>query len=804
MSRYVCIHGHFYQPPRENAWLEEIELQDSAHPFHDWNERINYECYEPNVSARILGSGGKITNIFNNYLHISFNFGPTLLSWMEKHAPDTYAAILRADKESIVKYDGHGNAVAQVFNHMIMPLANRRDKVTQVQWGIYDFEYRFRRKPEGMWLAETAVDIETLEVLAEQDIQYTILAPRQAKQVRKLGHDQWEQVHEGTLDTTMPYRINLPSGKHIHVFFYHGGLAQDVAFSGLLKDGQLFAHKITEAFRQGDHPQLVNIATDGESYGHHHRMGEMALAFCLQHIQEHQLATITNYGQYLELYPATYEAEIHENSSWSCAHGIERWRNDCGCNTGGNPSWNQQWRATLRQSLDWLRDELSAVYEKEMAPFRVDPWQLRCQYIQVVYNRDSRHVNQFLDTRFNRKLATREKIKLLRLLEMQRHSLLMYTSCGWFFDEISGIETTQILQYANRAMQLAEQEGQVLLEEQFINMLAQARSNIRELGTGANIYETYVEPRRLTLSKVGMHYAVASIFSNEPEEEIFNYRAENEYFDKLEAGVLQLAIGRTRVHSRITLSKKRYTFAALYLGQQHIIGSVSDSMNESTFEDMYKELRAAFYDSSVAHVISVMEQYFGSRKFSLRSLFSDEQRKVLNQIMEKDLEMAADSYKKIFNRNYNLLSVLHREKIPLPFLLQENLKVVVNTDLFRYLEENQRSVIKLQSLVQESRKWNVPLDIEGLTFAASDHIFFFMQIIDIKPTDLELLKIINKKLTLLQELGIHPDLYKVQNLYFRLMKRLPEVLGKETGDTVQPDKLREAYRKLGEKIHVEG
>ena len=330
LNRYACIHGHFYQPPRENAWLEEVEIQDSAAPFHDWNERINYECYAPNTAARIEDDHGKIIKIINNYSRISFNFGPTLLSWMEKADHATYQAILKADKKSMERYGGHGSAIAQVYGHLILPLANLRDKQTQIIWGIKDFEHRFGRPPEGMWLSETAVDTETLEVLADQEIKFTLLAPRQAAAVRKLGEEEWINVNEGSLDTRQPYLCRLPSGKSIVLFFYHGGIAQGVAFEGLLNNGKQFAERVVSAF-DGDHPQLAHIATDGESYGHHHHRGEMALADCLNHIEESGWATLTNYGEYLEKFPPEFEIKIHENSSWSCVHGVERWRSACGC-----------------------------------------------------------------------------------------------------------------------------------------------------------------------------------------------------------------------------------------------------------------------------------------------------------------------------------------------------------------------------------------------------------------------------------------------------------------------------------------
>ena len=365
MERYVCIHGHFYQPPRENPWLESIELQDSAYPYHDWNERITAECYAANAVSRILDSDQLITQIANNYSKISFNFGPTLLSWLEIYAPEVYSAIIEADRESRQLYSGHGSALAQPYNHMIMPLATKRDKYTQVVWGIRDFQHRFGRDPEGMWLPETAVDIETLETLAESGIKFTILAPNQAQRVRQIGKKEWQDVNDSTIDPTMAYSCRLPSSRSIVLFFYNDPISRAVAFEGLLSSGEQFARRIESAFsEESNWPQIVNIATDGETYGHHHRHGDMALAHALNYIETNKLARITNYGEYLEKHPPEYEVEIIENTSWSCVHGVERWRNDCGCNSGRNPRWNQSWRAPLREALDWLRSTLDPKYEE--------------------------------------------------------------------------------------------------------------------------------------------------------------------------------------------------------------------------------------------------------------------------------------------------------------------------------------------------------------------------------------------------------------------------------------------------------
>lgn len=802
MKKCVCIHGHFYQPPRENAWLEEIELQDSAYPFHDWNERINYECYEPNSASRILGPDGLITEIVNNYSRISFNFGATLLRWLDRHSPEVVNALREADRQSRRYNNGHGNALAQGYHHIIMPLANRRDKRSQVRWAKFDFRKHFGREPEGLWLPETAADTETLEVLAEEGIAFTILAPRQAARIRKAGSESWEDVSGEKIDTRRAYRCNLPSGRSIALFFYDGAIARDVAFNGLLDDGKRFAARLLDAFEPDGETQLVHIATDGESYGHHHKQGEMALSYCIRQLEESGEVSICNYARYLELNPPEYEVEIIENSSWSCVHGVERWRSHCGCHTGMHAGWQQEWRKPLRESLNWLRDELIAIYEEGMKAYSSEPWEMRDRYIEIIENRDEENVKRFLSEFMDAGKAVKERTRIIRLLEMQRHAMLMFTSCAWFFDEISGIETLQILQYANRAIQLAASVGGPDLDEAFAARLAEAPSNVAEYGNGAVVYERLVRPKRLTLSKVGMHYAVASLFNSDPEHlRVFNYKSESRVFDRLEAGRMRLSVGRTVVHSLITFSQKEYTFAALYLGQQHIIGSVSSQMDDAQFRKMFDTLRQTFLNDSLAVLLTQMEEFFGRRKFSLRSLFKDEQRKVLDQILQEDLELAEDSYRKIFDRNYNLLTVLKKEKIPLPALMEKNIEMVINTRLRKYLEENVRSLVPLQSLLREIRKWKMPLQDEELRFNASRHLQFFMLLLKASPTDEALLRNLIAKLDHFEEMGLTLDLYKVQNSYFKAAGKLLDqlALGKKKGER---ETLMRLFGELGLRIRV--
>ncbi len=797
-KKYICIHGHFYQPPRENAWLEVVELQDSAAPFHDWNERINYECYAPNTAARILDGEGYITEIVNNYARISFNFGPTLLQWVEKADPETYQAILKADKLSQERYGGHGSALAQVHGHLIMPLADRRDKITQIEWGIKDFRHRFGRHPEGIWLAETAVDTETLELLAERDVLFTILAPRQAKAYRSIGDSEWLETPDGSIDPRRPYLYNLPSGRSIVLFFYHGEISQEVAFKGLLNNGKHFAHRLLDGF-DNDQQQLMHIATDGESYGHHHRKGEMALADCLDYLEDQQLATIMNYGHYLGLFPPDHEVQIHENSSWSCVHGVERWRSNCGCNSGGHPGWTQEWRKPLRDTLNWLRDELRPLYEKEAGKFLLDVWEARNDYIRVILNRHPDNVQAFIQRNARRLLNKEEKIKLLRLMEMQRNTMLMFTSCGWFFDEISGIETNQILQYANRAIYYADQVAGAELHNEFIQRLELAPSNVFE--NGAISYKKHVAPARVDLERVAMHYAVSSLFETYPEYlEFFNYIAESETLRLLEAGKQKFALGRTTVKSRITHSEKQFSFAALYLGQQNIIGNISLDLDRSKFDKMAELSIDAFQSTNLGEVIGLMQTYFGSDKYSIRHLFRDEKRKILRQITEQSLDQVEKSFREIYNDNYQLMMGMQRSNIPIPEGYQSAVKFIVNHDLYKYFSNGSTNHIReLKRLAEEFKKWNIDISNEqSLALAVSEYLFSqFKSMKQNGEMEKSLIDNLIVILETLQGMGVHPEVWKSQNLYFSLLKKF------KNGELIiEEEETRKAFLRLGEMLKV--
>jgi alpha-amylase/alpha-mannosidase (GH57 family) len=769
LEKYICIHGHFYQPPRENAWLEVIEVQDSAHPYHDWNERIAAECYGPNTASRILNDKGAITNIINNYSRISFNFGATLLSWMEQNDRETYDAIIEADKLSVEVFDGHGSAVAQVYNHMIMPLATSTDKETQIVWGIRDFVHRFNRMPEGMWLAETAVDTESLELLARHGIRFTVLAPRQAKAFRKIGEAPWTSAEKG-FDIRRPYICNLPSGNTIVLFFYDGDISQAVAFNGLLNDGHKLAERLISSLDKiSSEPQLSHIATDGETYGHHHKHGDMALAFCLDYIQTNSKVKLTNYAHFLSLAAPAFEIQIHEESSWSCVHGVERWRNDCGCNTGGKPSWNQRWRKPLRETLDWLRDELALIFEKEGTKIFKDPWAARNDYINVILRRNDDTIRKFMRDHCSRAVEPEE---VLRLMEVQRNAMLMYTSCGWFFDEVSGIETTQIMQYACRAMQLVSQISELNLELEFRKRLEDIPSNVPSLANASNVYNKFVLPSKINLQRVGMHYAVASIFEEDMESfPVFNYTTANEIFIRKEAGEQKLVLGVTKVRSNVTRSEKKFAFAVIYMGKHNIIGNISLDMEEDRFASMQARMIAAFEESRLGDVIGLMQTYFGPEKYTIWQLFQDEKRKVFNFITYQSMLDLEESLRRIYNRDYPLVTALANNGIPIPNAYKTSFEYILNADLLKCFQTEKINIRMVERVMTELVKWDLRIEDPGkVERLAGESIFKELKRISAEGESLKRIERLNRLFPLLVRFNLRPNLYRSQNLYFEISR----------------------------------
>jgi alpha-amylase/alpha-mannosidase (GH57 family) len=764
-ERYVCIHGHFYQPPRENPWLETVEVQDSAAPYHDWNDRITAECYAPNGASRISDRENKIIRIMNNYSRMSFNFGPTLLSWLCDFAPRAYRMILDADRTSAERHGGHGSAIAQVYNHIIMPLANERDALTQIRWGIADFEFRFGRKPEGMWLAETAVSRKVLDLMAQEGIKFTILAPHQCARVRRIASPanasapsaadsppaaaattpdpatDWVGTPDSSVNTTHPYRVELDEGRSIAVFFYDGPASRSIAFEGLLNSGESFGQRLLSVFPtpSAEHPEealLSHVATDGESYGHHHRHGEMALSYAMHWLEDNGHAKLTNYGEFLAKFPPRWAAEVVDDTAWSCSHGVERWRSDCGCNSG-RPGWNQLWREPLRGALDMLRDVTAELSEKLASTILKDVWVARDAYVSVILDRQS-SINKFLAEHQSHELSETERIAALELMELQRHTQLMYTSCGWFFDEVSGIETVQVIAYAGRVLQLAAKlfgESGATLEAKFLEMLDKAPSNVPDLGSAAEVYRRYVTGMKIGLEEVGAHYAISSIFRPYPEDgEIFCYNVHRVSHEVYSSGRGRIAIGGARIFSRITEETEQICFAVLHLGDQNISAAVrrydpGNQQQVDAFKRLSKDIAQAMRRANLPEVIRLIDQFFHAPEaahdtesapaptsYSLTSLFADEQHRIVQIILNQTVTEMEESLRKIYNDHASLLDFLTDTGITPPPALEVAANFAINASLRRAIEADPFDPEYVLSVVERANIDHIELNLQELSF----------------------------------------------------------------------------------------
>ena len=719
---FVAIHGHFYQPPRENPWLEIIETEESAHPFHDWNERITLECYRPNAHARILDGKGKILEIINNYSSISFNFGPTLLPWLEKHFPSVYQRILEADQEGLRRF-GHGNAMAQVYNHIIMPLAIDRDKETEILWGMADFEKRFHRKPEALWLPETAVNHATLRVLVKYGMRYLILSPFQAWRVRPFGGKKWTDVSQGRVDTTQPYRcfIQDASGKKlldqfIDIFFYNGIISKEVAFGDLLKDGNSFCNRFAQFYQESkERPQLIHIATDGETYGHHMKFGEMALAYALDKGFPTRGFELINYGSFLKRFPPVHEVEIdegpkREGTSWSCNHGVGRWKEDCGCSTGGKPGWNQKWRKPLREALDLLQDELSQVFEKEGEKIFQDVWEARNGYIEVILNRSPEEIKNFFGQYGAKSLDEKGRIKGLKLLEMQRHALQMYTSCGWFFADLAGLETILVLQHATRAIQLAEELTGGEIEGKFLQHLSEAKGNLPEMGRGDQVYQRLVKPKWVTPEKVVNHFAITSLFdSGDGEKKIFSYRVEKICYEKMGKEEDLLVMGQVRVTSDIIPESKEFLFGWIPSKKEVSRAWVSEGEEGLDF-NAFKEKGQESFGKGEEEMAKVFTSLLGDRFFTIQDTFKEERQAIFQKLIQKEFDEHCQIYADLFDRTKQAVEVLSREGLEIPFEIRVVAEVTLSNRLFQEINELKRDFKKtkergeIDRIIEEARE----------------------------------------------------------------------------------------------------
>ena len=798
---YITIHGHFYQPPRENPYLNAIERQPSAHPYHDWNERIHYECYRPNAFARILNHDREVMGIVNNFEYLSFNIGATLMSWLEQYDLAVYQKIIAADRLSCERLNGHGNAIAQVYNHIILPLANQRDKITQIRWGKADFRSRFGREPEGMWLAETAVDYPTLEALIEEEIKFIILAPSQAERCRQMAtagetESQWHEVGGQQIDPTRPYRCFVDEERYIDIFFYDGPISRDLGFNDVLDTADNLANRLGQAVKSDRTSQLISVATDGETFGHHKGGTEKCIAYALSEQFAHYGWQVTNYAHYLSLCPPTWEVELKPVTAWSCAHGVDRWQDDCGCASGGG--WHQQWRRPLRNVLDWLRDRLIPVYEELGGTLFRDPWLARNEYIQVMRDRSHSNVTDFLMRHQVKNLSASEKIDALRLLEMERHTLLMYTSCGWFFEEISRPEGVQILRYATRAMELAGAVAGIDLQQQFTDLLSLAPSNVPAFGNGKKVFQELVAPALVSLHQVAAHYAISSLFADYTERErVYCYEIEQLDYEKQKLGTLTLSLGQIELTSEITWEHKHFVFAVLHLGGWDFHCCVKEFDGRLAYTELKQELFGDIKRASAAKLILTMNRLMGDRYFSLQNLFAEERQRIIELLTVQTKQHLDRLYTQVYRENYTMLAAFQREDLPVPQELKVAAEVALSARcletakiLAQRIEEPvriDRAFAELKATATEANYFQCWLNIPDVKQILEQTIIHLLRqlLYDGDPQTLAAnVARIETAIALGQEFGLGLALDRAQEIFFNRLQQyiLPNCLDPIAGD----------------------
>ncbi len=810
-KKYLTIHGHFYQPPRENPWLEYVELQDSALPSHDWNERVCKECYLPNSISKIVGDNNKILDIVNNYAYMSFNMGPTLLSWLEKFQPYTYERIVQADVQSTYEFGGHGNALAQVYNHIIMPLANYNDKVTQVKWGIEDFKKRYGRMPEGIWLAETACDDETLGVLADCGIKFTVLSPYQAEKVKSFDDTAFKDVSHGEIDTTKAYRYNIVSrkDKHIDLFFYNPQISQAVAFEELLKDGGRFVKKLKTGI-QDDKGGLINIATDGESYGHHTKFGDMALAYVLRIKSCDEGFTLTNYGEYLEMYPPEDEVVIKPVSSWSCCHGVGRWKEDCGCSTGGMQGWNQKWRKPLREALNNLRDSLIQICEDESKKYFSDFWKARNEYVHVVLDRSEFNLKTFFDENLIENLDNQDKISALKLMEIQRQAMLMYTSCGWFFNEISGIETTQILKYAARAIQLASDFTDVDLESKLLEILKEAKSNIPGYGSGKDIWTNFVKPCVIDFRQIASLWAVNSLYKDYGNDsELYCYEIKRYNTKKVKKGLTNLITGHIEVKSRITLETSDIMFALLQFSDGDFHCAIREFDGADRYTKIMKQLIQTYQNCPPTETVRLLDEYFGKEYYTLKDIFFEERRKILNLLIKNKMDKFQSVYREVYTEGRG--SIMHYRNLGLqvPSEFKLAAQYTLSQD-FNSIFKNRECLVDENLLQNASDINNEAVSLEIALDKEPTATFFAKEIAYrvhsfVKNYESHRLELALELFKISEMLNLKPDISEAQNIYFtKIYSKFSELITKitESGNISESKEILLNVLKLGEKLNI--
>ena len=720
---YFAIHGHFYQPPRENPWTGEIENQPSAAPFHDWNDRIAAQCYSPNAASRILSGSGRIQDIVNNYEYMSFNMGPTLMGWIRTHLPDTYRRIQEADAKTLKRL-GHGNAIAQVYNHIIMPLASPEDRITQIRWGIRDFETHFGRKPEAMWLAETAINMDVVVDLIREGIRFTILSPTQAECFRPLDvkNAEWKGCENTDIDTTRSYRIYPvdADGKkicdgYLDVFFYNPWLSSAVGFEHLLRDANVFGKRIQDGFDPNrDEPQLVSIGTDGESYGHHEPFGDMCAAWLFQHYApEHNMVPV-NFGWFLEKFPPKYEVRLKnvhsEGCAWSCAHGVGRWYRDCGCSTGGGADWNQKWRTPLRDAMNFLKKFADDVFVREMEKISaVSPWDARNLYIDaLVKPEEKERKEKFLDKILKDPKDKKARTTAIRLLEVEKFCMFSFTSCGWFFNDIEGLEPVQNMRYAERALELLRPFLPINhpLRDQFLSILGRATSN-EHRWSGTEVFVRYAMPDMPVAFKLLAERAVVLHLGLEKFEE------KSQLDSRLTASVVCSRKFETIVYASFDDADIGETTEATILALNDTMGRVTAVV----FGGVRPE-EVSFIPNFNATVKDLQMQFPTAYIVRMRNLMSDSLRHINQLLTNSRLEKVTQAFDGFAIQHGLSIDSLADQDHTLTDTMRKALSLEINAKIhemaLRYLKAHDETLLnEVHELVDEAKSLNTSFSFGG-------------------------------------------------------------------------------------------
>ncbi len=737
-SRLV-IHGHFYQPPRENPWTDEVPVETSAGPYHDWNERIAAESYRPNTASRVLDGFGRIQSIVNNFEHLSFNVGPTLFAWLERHHPEVYLRILMADAASARARNGHGNAIAQAYNHLILPLATERDRKTQVLWGLREFQHRFKRPAEGLWLAETAIHAGTVETLIDCGVRFTVLSPYQAKRVRALPDGAWQDAGEGRIDPKKSYRIfsSRPAAdgerRFLDVFFYDGPISRAVSFEHLLKSSDDFVGRLATAVVPGmREPQLISVAVDGETFGHHEPFGDMCVAALMTQKARARGFRTTNYAEFLAAMPPAYEVELQggddgEGTAWSCAHGVGRWARDCGCSTGAQAGWNQAWRAPLRSAFDGLRDAVAGVFEQRGGALFHDPWAARDEYIDLVLRPDEAAVAESF---FGRHLKSTpdhaHRVEARKLLEAQRNAMAMYTSCGWFFADVTGIETVQCVRYAARCAQLMQGFASEDLEGRLLAALEQARSN-NGRDTGATVYRNWVLPEVRTARRVANTHAIFRLLEvpsdarhmygftmrdgDDAPVEILGYRARR---------------GHLWLRDRATSEETEVSYLALEYSPRNLrcFLRVMDADGHANLSRDLEALRPPLERADLERALGAL---YGGPPLGIGDLLQEERRRIAERLAAGRVASLRQQYRGIFKDSLHLLEDFADMQLELPPEIRVPCEFTLQTDLEEHAHRlsppfSVDALAEIERLVALAWRLDLELALEPVVELESAHL----------------------------------------------------------------------------------